>query len=67
VQPDGSFTVSTYGDNDGAPAGDYTVAVTWEDPESKSDRFNGRYGPGTSQLAATIKDGANELPPIELK
>lgn len=67
VQADGSFTLSTYGDNDGAPAGNYTVAVNWEDPESKSDRFNGRYGPSSSRLSATVKEGANDLPPIELK
>lgn len=67
VQPDGSFTLSTYGENDGAPAGDYKVTVTWEDPESRSDRFSGRYSAANSKLSATVKEGANEIPPIPLK
>lgn len=29
VGADGNFKISTYGSNDGAPAGDYTVTVTW--------------------------------------
>jgi hypothetical protein len=67
VQPDGSFTLSTYGENDGAPVGEYTVAVSWEDPESKSDRFNGRYNAANSRMSASVKEGTNDLPPIELK
>src|SRR5688572_4246517 len=29
VNEDGSFTLSTYGVNDGAPAGEYLVTITW--------------------------------------
>src|SRR3954451_14894602 len=32
VGADGKFEVSTYGENDGAPAGDYVILVTWPTP-----------------------------------
>jgi hypothetical protein len=67
VLADGSFTLGTYEESDGAPAGEYLVAVTWEDPESKSDRFGGRYGAGATKLGATVKEGPNELPAFQLK
>src|SRR6185312_4564325 len=32
VGADGKFEVATYGDNDGAPAGDYKVLINWPAP-----------------------------------
>src|SRR4051794_7387026 len=29
VGPDGKFEVATYGENDGAPSGDYTLGISW--------------------------------------
>src|SRR3954451_7091566 len=30
VGADGKFQASTYGENDGAPAGDYVILISWE-------------------------------------
>src|SRR6266496_3538655 len=32
VGSDGKFQVSTYGENDGAPTGDYVILVAWSAP-----------------------------------
>jgi len=74
VQPDGSFRVTTFSAYDGAPPGDYGVAVTWSDEVrsdgdalSTPDRLQGRYAdPATSGLKAMIKPGKNELKRFEL-
>ena len=73
VGADGKFQVSTYGENDGAPAGDYVILVTWEAPNptneeaSGPDRLGGRYvDPAKSNLTAKIEPRPNELPPIRL-
>lgn len=70
----GHFDLGTYGDVDGAPEGDYAVAVTWR-PLVQS---NGSASPGpnvlparyalpeTSQLTVTVGDDETELKPIEL-
>jgi hypothetical protein len=76
VGPDGTFTLSTYTEGDGAPAGDYTVTIVW--PESASaiggdadtggDRLGGRYAnPKSSGLKAKVAEGQNDLPPFVLK
>jgi hypothetical protein len=74
----GVFRLTSFRENDGAPAGDYAVAVTWfrsvpsRDP--RDDRFKSvnflpaRYAsPKTSQLKATVAKGAGALPPLQLK
>lgn len=67
VEKDGSFALSTYGDKDGAPAGEYIVTVTWPDKEEQADRLLGRYSDAArSALRATVKEGSNELPPFQL-
>jgi hypothetical protein len=73
VEADGSFTLSAYVANDGAPAGDYAVTVVWwspmVDPEGKAgpNLLPGRYAkPETTPLKATIKAGSNEVV-LELK
>jgi hypothetical protein len=66
VKDDGSFAISTYGAEDGAPLGEYIVTVTWDDREV-GDKLKGRYSDSkTSTLRATVKEGANELPPFKL-
>ena len=71
VGADGTFTLSTYTEGDGAPAGEYVVTVVW--PESASaiggdadtggDRLGGRYAnPKTSGLKATVADGRPTSP-----
>ena len=68
VDADGSFKLSTYGDNDGAPAGRYIVTVTWPGTEDVEDQLSGRYSdPMTSKLRETVKEGPNELSPYRLK
>jgi hypothetical protein len=75
VGEDGVFYIGTYADADGAPAGDYTVTITWpethEDPMTHDtvtiDRLGGRYkDPTKSTWKITIKDGDNELAPFRV-
>jgi hypothetical protein len=73
VGADGKFQVSTYGENDGAPAGDYIILVSWLVPNpaneeaSGPDRLGGRYiEPDKSKLTATVEPRPTELPPIRL-
>ncbi len=76
VGPDGAFHIGTYADSDGAPAGNYTVTITWpetrKDPvthdDVTEDRLQGRYrDPAKSTWQVTIKPGDNELPPFRLE
>lgn len=69
----GKFEVGTYADNDGAPAGDYSLAITWATPnpkneeESGPDKLGGRYAdPATSKLTAKVEPRPIDLPPIRL-
>jgi hypothetical protein len=75
VAADGSFTLTTYAKNDGAPAGDYLVTVEWRLAEKTSgndyqpgpNRLPERYSrPETSGLRARIEKGSNELEPFQL-
>ena len=73
VEADGSFAIETYGNKDGAPAGDYTVLVTWTGGDSESeeaqsaDKLRGRYSdPERSKLKAKVEAGGTKLPKIEL-
>jgi hypothetical protein len=73
VKADGKFEVGTYGDNDGAPAGDYIVLVSWmtvnpqNEEASGTDRLRGRYAdPSSSKLTVKVAAGPTELPPIRL-
>jgi hypothetical protein len=70
---DGKFEVGTYADNDGAPAGDYVVSVSWSTPNPQNeeasgpDRLGGRYAdPAKSNLTAKVEARPTELPPINL-
>lgn len=68
VAKDGTFRLSTYGAFDGAPAGDYEVAVVWGSDGAEDDPRRAPYmNPKTSGLRAEVKEGPNELPPFHLK
>jgi hypothetical protein len=71
---DGKFELATYADNDGAPAGDYVVLVSWTTPNRQNeeasgpDKLGGRYSnPATSKLTAKVDSRPTELPPINVQ
>jgi hypothetical protein len=74
TEEDGSFSLSTYGENDGAPLGEYIVTMSWQGgvrpdgSEEPPDKLLGRYAEvGKSKLRASVKEGPNELPPFQLQ
>ena len=72
----GEYRLDSYGFEDGAPAGEFKVAVVWPEPpppnfdgiyEAK-DRLRGRYAsPQKSNLTARVEPGGGEIPPFELQ
>jgi serine/threonine-protein phosphatase CPPED1 len=65
---DGTFVLSTYMADDGAPAGEYAVTIVWRKPRYEASGKPGknllpaRYAQkGTSPLKAIIKTGKNDL------
>jgi len=68
---DGSFELSTYQTGDGAPVGDYDVAVLWfvnPDSDSPRDKLGGRLAdPKKSDIRLSVKEGVTELAPIALE
>ncbi len=68
--PDGTFAVTTYEPGDGVPEGRYKVTLLWTvsqaEVESPPDRLFGWYDLKHTQLAATVKAGANDLPAFKL-
>ncbi len=78
VDTDGSFSISTYGIKDGAPAGEYKVAILPPDTSSEATRFalpstkpdESKYdktrSPDTSGLKVTINPSSNQLEPFKL-
>ncbi len=72
VGADGTYKLTTYDTNDGAPAGEYRVTVElWlagRGDEAASNRLNLRYSkPETAKLPASVGTGPTDLKPIELK
>lgn len=75
VDSDGTFELTTFRANDGAPAGEYTVTISWAPPKSSgSDPDEGPeqlpamfQDPESSGLNATIEPDSNELEPFDLK
>jgi hypothetical protein len=74
VQDDGSFTLSTHPLGEGAPPGEYLVAVVWLDAGRRrgdgviANKLPGRYAqPQSSGLKATVADGPTDVPPFQLK
>ena len=72
VGADGTFRLTTYAHEDGAPAGRYAVTVSWGVPSKGGDGYDrllvpGRYlSPATSKLTAEVSPQATELPPFKL-
>lgn len=70
VQADGTFELMTYQNGDGAPVGNYDVAVLWlAEPESNHpwDKLSGRLAdPKQTKLHLAVREGQSELEPIEL-
>ena len=67
VDDNGTFQLSTFGTNDGAPAGEYGLIVFWPGNDS-DDRLNGRYDtPAETKQTVKIAEGTNDIPPIKLK
>lgn len=72
---DGTFRPTTLFAEDGAPAGEYSLSVIWPtitvdhgEEVDGPDRLRGGYSnPQNSGLRATIKEGENEIPPLQLK
>jgi len=71
VNADGRFSVSTYRDGDGAPAGEYVVTAQWfpvgQDGAVGVNALDRSFAaPATSPLRVTIQAGANDLAPLDL-
>jgi len=66
VKEDGSFALSTYGDEDGTPAGEHLATVVrGADGRDDEDKLGGRYAERDA-LKATVKEGPNEIPAFKL-
>jgi hypothetical protein len=75
---EGKFKLSTYEADDGAPPGDYDVALTWRadgfqrakggfKKSEDQDRFKGKYrDPKNSGLSAHVGEQPTELQPFTL-
>jgi hypothetical protein len=72
VAKDGTFTLTTYESQDGAPAGEYRVTVElWlasgRGDEGPTSRLPAKYArPETSGITATIPPRPTDLKPIEI-
>ena len=72
VAEDGSFQLTSYAAQDGAPPGEYRVTVEWWLARTGSDapptnRLPARYSKAaTSRLQARIAEGTHELPTFKL-
>lgn len=75
VQSDGTFKLTTYSENDGAPAGDYSVTVEWRplvkqdgDMKAGPNVIGDEYGkPESTPLHVNVGTSSKSLDPIELK
>jgi hypothetical protein len=76
TRPDGTFTVTTSAENDGAPAGEYIVTLLYEPldsplsrPKGKPPTFDKKYAnPATSPLRAKVEaKPMNMLETLEVK
>ena len=79
VGDDGTFVLTTYEKGDGAPVGEYNVALDWKKPLPKQEGGETEFGPcllparyqkpETSGLRVTVAEtaGIHELPAFDLK
>jgi hypothetical protein len=75
VGPGGSFALTTYDGQDGAPEGEYTLMVQWYRPVRQGDELIG--GPNvlppkyalakTSDIKIRVAAGENHLQPIQIR
>jgi len=67
VNPDGTYSMYTYNENDGVPPGNYAVTVTDYPRSGGENHLPARYSEAsTSELRARIEAAANDLPTFEL-
>jgi hypothetical protein len=75
VAADGSFTLGTFQAGDGAPAGDYVVAIAWRGDVARANPVTGEVptklsptyaDPAQSPLRARITEGANDIPAFHI-
>jgi hypothetical protein len=72
VERDGSFRLTTFNTEDGAPVGTYAVTITWPLPpkpgkEEGPDRFKGLYNNRRRPLCTVqVGAGENQLQRIDL-
>jgi hypothetical protein len=77
---DGKFRLHTYVGEDGAPVGEYKVTIAYagsaetrnvmakDTSKALNVTLPPKYAdPAKSDLSATVKDGANAIPPFDLK
>jgi hypothetical protein len=77
VADDGTFALTTYVKDDGAPEGEYAVTIEWQQPSSNPfdkkkqgpDQLKGRYSdPAKSKIHFKVeKKPDNEVPAIQLQ
>lgn len=75
VRKDGSFRLTTYDADDGAPAGQYVATIQWNKVLKKGNDYvtgpnaiSGEYGKKeSSPWKITVEAKPNELPPLEIK
>jgi hypothetical protein len=83
TEEDGTFQLSSYEQNDGAPPGEYAATIQWFQPAASpangrpalpagfappSDRLRGKFkDPRNSPWKITISEGENDLQPIEIQ
>lgn len=75
VKDDGTFSITTYADGDGAPPGEYAATVVWF--KVQEDEVGGGRGPNvlppeyadpkTTPVKVTVAQSPTEVPPIEIK
>ena len=75
VDAAGSFALSTFRSRDGAPVGEYVVAIAWFDDAAQADPQTGEIptktradyaDPATSPLRVRIEAGKNVIPVFQL-
>ncbi len=75
VRDDGTFQLTTYEANDGAPLGDYRVTIEWRplvghggDVQAGPNVIPNRYSrPDTTDLQVRVAEDSRRLPPLQIK
>ncbi|NNJ24069.1 hypothetical protein [Alienimonas chondri] len=71
VQSDGTFTLQTYEQHDGAPPGTYALTVVWRKNPAvmgSPDQLGGAYDEvRESQWTVSVEEGREELAPIAIE